>query len=344
MDFRESYMHRCISLALLGAGKVAPNPMVGSVLVHNDRIIGEGYHQLYGKPHAEVNCIQSVAPSDRHLIPESTLYVSLEPCAHFGKTPPCANLIISEKIPKVVIGSKDPFEQVNGKGIGILQQAGVEVIQGVLEKECDDLNKRFFTFHQKQRPYIILKWAQTSDNKIDTEGSERLLISNGYTNRLVHKWRSEEAGILVGTNTALIDDPKLSNRLWSGNQPVRMVIDMENKLPAHLHLFDQSQPTIVFNSIKEEDGPVRFVKISDRDDLIPQLLNALYRLKIQSVIIEGGTKTIQSFIEHNAWDEARIITNMDLRINKGLSAPVLNHSNLLSSQMIGQDLIQTFIQ
>lgn len=343
MDFRESYMHRCIELAQLGAGNVAPNPMVGSVLVHNDRIIGEGYHRQYGKAHAEVNCIASVLPADRHLIPQSTLYVSLEPCAHFGKTPPCANLILSERIPKVVIGSKDPFEQVNGRGIRILQEGGVEVIQGVLEKKCDQLNNRFFTFHRKQRPYVILKWAQTADNKIDTEGQDRLLISNAYTNRLVHKWRSEEAGILVGTNTALMDNPKLSNRLWSGNQPVRMVIDMDLKLPLHLHLFDQSQPTLVFNSIKNVDGSIRYIQLSDRDDLIPQLLNALYSLKIQSVIIEGGTKTIQSFIEHETWDEARIITNTVLRISKGLSAPVLNHAQLISSQMIGQDLIQTFI-
>ncbi|HJW16280.1 MAG TPA: bifunctional diaminohydroxyphosphoribosylaminopyrimidine deaminase/5-amino-6-(5-phosphoribosylamino)uracil reductase RibD, partial [Flavisolibacter sp.] len=249
----EKYMARCLQLAQLGAGNVAPNPMVGAVLVYNDAIIGEGYHEKYGAAHAEVNCINSVIDGERHLISQSTLYVSLEPCAHFGKTPPCADLIVKLKIPKVVIGCRDPFVQVDGKGIEKLLAAGVEVTTGILEKECKELNKLFFTFHTLHRPYIILKWAQTSDGKIayptlrkkSSSPVSRLFITNAYTNRLVHKWRSEQMAILVGTNTAMHDDPSLNTRLWPGNSPVRLVIDKELALPPGLKLFDGSIPTIV---------------------------------------------------------------------------------------------------
>ena len=231
-------MHRCLELAQLAAGNTAPNPMVGSVLVHNDKIIGEGYHQVYGQAHAEVNCISSVKPEHQGLIPQSTIYVSLEPCAHFGKTPPCADLIIKHQIPKVVVGCRDPFVQVNGKGIEKLQAAGIEVTVGVLEKECKELNKRFFTFHTEHRPYIILKWAQTADLKIAAEDYGRVLISNAQSNRIVHKWRSEEMAILVGTNTALFDDPELNTRLWPGGHPIRLVVDMNLRLPSSLKLFN----------------------------------------------------------------------------------------------------------
>ncbi len=228
-------MQRCLGLAKLGAGHVAPNPMVGAVLVYNDRIIGEGYHQQYGKAHAEVNCINSVKEDDIQLIEKSTLYVSLEPCAHYGKTPPCADLIIAKKIPTVVIACRDTYEEVNGRGIDKLKAANVNVIVGVLEKDAIELNKRFFTFYTKHRPYIILKWAQSNDGKIANADHSRVFISNEESNRLVHKWRSEEAAILVGTNTALYDDPELTTRLWTGNNPIRLVIDMEVKLPISLN-------------------------------------------------------------------------------------------------------------
>ena len=246
-------MSRCIELAKLGAGFTAPNPMVGAVLVYDNRIIGEGYHRHYGHAHAEVNCIASVKKEDEPFIRQSVLYVSLEPCAHHGKTPPCADLIIEKKIPMVVVGSRDPFKEVDGKGIEKLQAAGVEVQEDVLEKECIDLNKRFFTFHTWRRPYIILKWAQSDDGKIAKTGHSRVLISNDYTNRLVHKWRSEEASILVGTNTALMDNPSLDTRLWKGPNPVRLVVDKNLALPASLNVFDQKIKTIIFNTLKHEE-------------------------------------------------------------------------------------------
>jgi diaminohydroxyphosphoribosylaminopyrimidine deaminase / 5-amino-6-(5-phosphoribosylamino)uracil reductase len=304
------YMQRCLELARRGAGHVAPNPMVGAVLVYSDSIIGEGWHQQYGEAHAEVNCIASVKESDKHLIPRSTLYVSLEPCAHIGKTPPCADLIIRYKIPKVIIGCRDPFTEVNGKGIEKLEVAGVQVETGVLETECKELNKRFFTFHILHRPYIMLKWAQTQDGKIGYGNGRRLLISNEYSNRLVHQWRSEEAAILVGTNTALFDDPALTTRLWPGSSPVRLVVDMELRLPSSLQLFNREVRTIIFNTRKhEEDGNLLYYRITQDLSLVRQVLNALYQLKILSVLVEGGAKLLHSFIDEGIWDEARVIGN-----------------------------------
>ena len=235
-------MYRCLQLAKLAAGYTAPNPMVGAVLVHSDRIIGEGYHKMYGAAHAEVNCIDSIGRDEKGLIAESTLYVSLEPCAHFGKTPPCTDLIIRSGIRKCIIACRDPFMEVNGKGIEKLVHAGVHVETGILEKEAIELNRRFFTFHTKHRPYVILKWAQTADSIIGTEAGsngdfERLLISNEYANRLTHQWRSSEAAIIVGTNTALQDNPALTTRLWPGPSPTRLVIDMKLSLPSSLQLF-----------------------------------------------------------------------------------------------------------
>ena len=339
-------MKRCLHLAAKGAGHVAPNPMVGAVLVHNNRIIGEGYHQRYGEAHAEVNCITSVKEEDRNFIAYSILYVSLEPCVHFGKTPPCADLIIRHKIPKVVIGVRDPFKEVNGKGIEKLQRAGIEVQLGILEDECKEMNKRFFTFYTKHRPYIILKWAETANGFIsnslpsssdDNEGFQdgfpttgamqhsgkgRLLISNEYSNRLVHKWRSEEAGILVGTNTALSDNPDLTTRLWNGPSPVRLIIDMDLRLPGTLKIFNHASPTIIFNTIKhEEDGNLHYYQVTEDTSLVHQVVNALSHLKIQSVMIEGGARLLQSFIDEQCWDEIRIIKNNKLIIEKGLPAP-----------------------
>jgi diaminohydroxyphosphoribosylaminopyrimidine deaminase/5-amino-6-(5-phosphoribosylamino)uracil reductase len=318
------YMLRCVQLAQLGSGYVAPNPMVGAVLVYEDRIIGEGWHELYGEPHAEVNCIRSVKDSDKPLIPQCTLYVSLEPCAHFGKTPPCADLIIENRIPKVVIGSLDPFSEVNGKGAAKLQQAGIEVIMGIEESACLELNKRFFTFHKKYRPYVILKWAQSANRKMAGRGEERLMITNDYSNRLVHKWRSEEAAILVGTNTALVDDPALTTRLWSGRHPVRAVVDMDLRLPPHLKLFNRKYPTIVFNTIMhEEQENMLLYQVTRESSLVYQMVNALYHLKLQSVIVEGGALLLQSFIDAEMWDEIRVVTNRDLYVPEGLWAPEL---------------------
>ncbi len=336
-------MQRCLLLAAMGAGNVAPNPMVGAVLVYNGRVIGEGYHQHYGQAHAEVNCLNSVAAGDADLIFKSTLYVSLEPCAHFGKTPPCADLIINHKIPQVVIGCRDSFAEVDGKGIEKLKTAGVDLTVGILEKECRELNKRFFTFHEKQRPYIILKWAQSSDGKIAGRGSERILISNEITNRLVHKWRSEAAAILVGTNTALLDDPALTTRLWPGKNPLRLVIDNDLKLPSHLKLFDRSVRTIVFNNIKQEDtGNLSYYKVDPEDNTLPQVVAALHKMQVQSVIVEGGAQLLQSFIDIGLWDEARVITNTTLTIQDGLAAPGLKNFTEQDHQKTGNDTISFF--
>jgi diaminohydroxyphosphoribosylaminopyrimidine deaminase/5-amino-6-(5-phosphoribosylamino)uracil reductase len=337
-------MQRCIGLAALAAGNVAPNPMVGAVLVHNGRIIGEGYHKVYGGPHAEVNCIDSVSDTDRHLISSSSMYVSLEPCAHYGKTPPCADLIIRNEIKKVFVGCRDPFVEVNGKGIEKLVAARVDVTSAVLEAECTHLNKRFFTFHTKHRPYVILKWAQTSDQKIGNIGNSRLMITNELTNRIVHKWRSEEAAIMAGTNTVMLDDPQLTNRLWNGNQPVRVIVDVDLRLPSSLKVFDGSVKTIVFNALKhEENGNIIFYEITRDVNLVHQLLNGLYQMKVLSVMIEGGAMLIQSFIDEGAWDEARIITNTDLLLQgTGVSSPILTDAVLRSEVKIQDDIIRIY--
>ena len=365
LTIHEQYMNRCLELAKLGSGNTAPNPMVGAVMVHNGHIIGEGYHQQYGKEHAEVNCIASVAETNRELIAQSTLYVSLEPCAHFGKTPPCADLIIKNKIPKVVIGCSDPFKEVDGKGIEKLMTAGIKVETGIMENECMDLNKRFFTFHTKHRPYIILKWAETADGFIapvnPPQGGtfqhsdngkavhDRLLISNEYSNRLVHKWRSEETAILVGTNTALMDDPELTTRFWPGHSPVRLVLDMNLRLPAYLKIFNREVRTIIFNSIKEEEeNGLHYYRLKKDAVVICQLMDALYGLNIQSVFVEGGSKMLQSFIDAADWDEARVITNQQLRLNidqngdQALKAPLLANATLMEDLKLENNEIKIF--
>ncbi len=335
-------MQRCFQLAISGAGNVAPNPMVGAVLVHNDTIIGEGYHQYYGGPHAEVNCINSVLPQNRTLIKQSTLYVSLEPCAHYGKTPPCADLIIEHHIPEVIIGCRDSYAEVAGKGIEKLKGAGISVTVGVLENEARALNKRFFCYHEKKRPYIILKWAQTADGFIANTDRSRLLISNNSTNRQVHRWRSEEAAIMVGTYTAMYDNPSLTVRLVPGNNPLRIVIDNDLKLPASLHLFNQQVKTIVFNTIKEDaSGNLQYIKTSGRHDL-HSILDTLYQMRVQSLLVEGGAGLLQSFISNNFWDEARVITNNTLQAGEGIAAPVLQGEMFLHSEKILTDTIQYF--
>ncbi|MEI8059723.1 MAG: bifunctional diaminohydroxyphosphoribosylaminopyrimidine deaminase/5-amino-6-(5-phosphoribosylamino)uracil reductase RibD [Ferruginibacter sp.] len=342
MTVDEKYMHRCLQLALIGTGQVAPNPMVGAVLVYNDTIIAEGFHQHYGQAHAEVNCINAVSKEQEKLLSKSTLYVSLEPCAHYGKTPPCTDLIIKNNIPKVVIGCPDSYKQVAGKGIEKLKTAGVQVTVGVLQKEALELNKRFFTFHQKQRPYIILKWAQSHDNKIGGLNHQRTFISNDISNRLVHQWRSEEASILVGTNTALIDNPSLTTRLVPGKNSVRLVIDMDLKLSTDLQLFDKTVKTMVFNGVKEEvNDRISFFKI-DRNN-ISQLLEILYKQNIQSILVEGGAKLLQSFIDADLWDEARVITNADLIIGEGVQAPQLNSSIVDTKHIFGSDRVVFYL-
>ena len=339
-------MARCLQLARLGEGSVAPNPMVGAVLVYEDRIIGEGWHRQFGGPHAEPNCIASVKPEDLHLVAASTMYVSLEPCAHFGKTPPCADLLIQQKIKKVVIGCRDPFEQVNGKGIEKLKAAGIEVITGVLEKECIDLNKAFFTFHNKKRPYIILKWARSSDGFIGRwkhDSHNRLMISNEITNRIVHKWRSEIPAIMVGTNTALQDDPSLTTRLWKGASPTRLVIDRNLKLPLTAKLLDSSAPTIVYNyhNMGTQDN-IRYLKLDGHGNIVQQVLEDLFANKINSLLVEGGAQLLQSFIDLDLWDETRIITNRNLFVHDGVRAPVLKKGNKISSEMYGDNEVVYF--
>ena len=337
-------MYRCFELAQKGAGNVAPNPMVGAVLVYNDVIIGEGYHVRYGEAHAEVNCISSVPADKKALISKSTLYVSLEPCAHYGKTPPCADLIVASNIPKVVIGCTDSFEKVAGRGIEKLKAAGVEVVTGVLETGALQLNKRFFTFYTKKRPYIILKWAQTAGKKITAAANERLLISNAISNRLVHRWRSEEAAILVGTNTALKDDPALTVRLVNGSNPVRLVIDKELRLPGTLQLFNGAVKTMVFNYVKEdEQEEVFYCRMKKKEDVILQILQRLYESKLQSVLVEGGAALLQSFIDAGLWDEARVITSTTMVIGDGVAAPVLSEQQLIKTEMNDTDTIEYFI-
>ncbi|MGV3630893.1 MAG: bifunctional diaminohydroxyphosphoribosylaminopyrimidine deaminase/5-amino-6-(5-phosphoribosylamino)uracil reductase RibD [Bacteroidota bacterium] len=319
----EIYMRRCIELAQLGAGHVAPNPMVGSVIVYRDRIIGEGFHRNYGEAHAEVNAINSV--KDSSLLPESTIYVSLEPCTHHGKTPPCTDLILEKKIGKVVIGCRDSFEAVDGKGIRKLQQNGVEVIVGVLESECRKLNKRFFTFHEKKRPYVILKWAQTQDGYIDRprSGNDTGVnwVSSTETQSLVHHWRSHEQSILAGRKTIENDNPSLTVREVSGKNPLRIIIDSQLQLPAESTIFKDGLKTLVFNRIRHEiKDNITYYKLEAIDT--QHILDALYQLNIQSVFVEGGSRTLQYFLVNHAWDEARIIVGKNT-FKEGVKAPVM---------------------
>jgi diaminohydroxyphosphoribosylaminopyrimidine deaminase/5-amino-6-(5-phosphoribosylamino)uracil reductase len=295
--------------------------MVGAVLVYKDRIIGEGYHERYGGAHAEVNCLKSVTEHNQQFIKGSILYVSLEPCAHYGKTPPCANLIIKNKIPEVVVACRDPFEKVNGNGIGLLKEAGIKVTEAVLEKEAIELNRRFFTFHNKKRPYIILKWAQTYDRFIAGENYEALKISNEITNRWVHQLRSTEAAIMVGTNTALKDNPSLTTRLWKGKNPLRIILDKQLRIPRNAAVFSDNAPVLVLNYLDERiDGNIHFLKLDPNENILLALLNILYERAIISLIVEGGSILLQSFIDAGFWDEAIIITNTSLTIEHGIAA------------------------
>ncbi|NNT72057.1 bifunctional diaminohydroxyphosphoribosylaminopyrimidine deaminase/5-amino-6-(5-phosphoribosylamino)uracil reductase RibD [Flavobacterium sp. IMCC34852] len=323
MKIEEFYINRCIQLAKNGLGNTYPNPLVGCVIVYDGKIIGEGWHRKAGEPHAEVNAVNSV--KDQSLLAKSTIYVSLEPCSHFGKTPPCCDLIIKHKIPKVVIGTVDPNSKVAGTGIKRLMENGCQVTVGILEKECNELNKRFFTFHNKKRPYIILKWAESKDGFIapfTKEKQEPVWISNVYSRQLVHKWRSEEQAILVGTQTVLDDNPKLDVRDWTGDNPIRIVLDRNGKITKDHFVKDGKTKTIVFteqeNLISGEN--IIFESVIFDKQLTQKIIGILYQYNIQSVIVEGGNKTLQTFIDDNLWDEARVFIG-NIALDEGIKAP-----------------------
>lgn len=334
----EKYMKRCIQLAKNGRLGAAPNPMVGAVVVCDDKIIGEGYHAKCGEAHAEVHAITSV--QDHSLLKRSTLYVSLEPCAHYGKTPPCANLIVSKRIPKVVIGCEDPFSKVAGRGIKILQDAGCEVIVGVLRDECIALNKVFFTVQLKHRPFITLKWAQSADGFIDVEreGGEPVKLSSHLTQLVAHKRRAEHQAILVGTCTAKLDNPSLNVRCWSGSQPLRIVIDRNLTLPRELHLFDGTQPTLVVTEKSESVAGAMTFQADFSRSILPQLMDELMRRKIQSLLVEGGAKLLQSFIDEGLWDEA-YVELCPQHLEHGISAPSIVFPKISSKkkQIMGRN-------
>ena len=326
----ELYMQRCIELALNGAGSVSPNPLVGCVIVHNNLVIGEGWHQQYGKAHAEVNAIESV--QNKALLKESTLYVNLEPCNHFGKTPPCADLIVQHQLKQVVIGTLDPFEKVAGAGKQKLENAGIKTLSGILEKECRFLNRRFFHYITQHKPYVILKWAQTHNGYIAPDASilsptefEQQRHITGFTiQKLVHKWRTEEDAIMVGTNTALLDNPALDARAWQGKNPTRVVIDRNLRLPESLKLFNRSINTLVFTEKpKESLENLQFIQIDFAGNWFELVLKHLYQNQIQSLIVEGGSQLLNTIIQSNNWNEAIVFTSPKT-INNGVKAPFIN--------------------
>lgn len=337
----EYYMHRCFELALKGAGRVAPNPLVGAVLVHDGRNIGEGYHQRFGGPHAEVVAMRSVKPEDEHLITEASMYVSLEPCSHHGKTPPCADMLIQKRVKRVVIANTDPNPVVAGRGIKKLRDAGIEVIEGILEAEGLFLNRRFFTFHQQKRPYIILKWAQSADGFFTKGNNEQHWITGELSRRLVHRWRAEEQAILVGYRTVLADDPELTVRYWEPyNHPLRVVLDKHNTLPLDRKVFNDVAPTLLLSAKHRADVPVQQLIGPWKDGLPAQLFHILHERNIQSIIIEGGVATLQAFIAQGLWDEARVFTGAAHFVN-GIAAPVLPVQPT-TTETIGPDRLDTY--
>lgn len=343
-------MLRALELALLGRGHVSPNPMVGCVIVHGsegqERIIGEGWHQRYGEAHAERNAISSVLPQDDHLLPESTVYVTLEPCSHYGKQPPCADLLIERKIGRVVCCNDDPNPLVAGQGFAKLRAANIKTETGILAEQGHQLNARFFTFIERKRPFVILKWAETSDGFIAGENGQPVKISGDLSHRLVHRWRSEEDAIMVGTNTARIDNPRLNVRLVPGlgrtgglatpRNPTRIVIDKQLQLDQGLNLFDNSQPTLGYNFIKTETvGQTSYIQLSPATPFLPQLLDDLYQRQIQSILVEGGTTLLQSFMKDNLWDEMRVFRSR-MMLDAGVKAPAVQ-GQLVNRAMVGED-------
>jgi diaminohydroxyphosphoribosylaminopyrimidine deaminase / 5-amino-6-(5-phosphoribosylamino)uracil reductase len=343
----ELYMARCIALARRAGGYNQPNPQVGALLVHNQRIIGEGWHQQYGQAHAEVNAVANVRAEDAILVPESTIYVTLEPCFHFGKTPPCVDLLLRLGIRRVVIGSIDPFALVAGQSIAKLQAAGVSVAVGVLQDEVRQLNRRFFATIANSRPYIVLKFAQSTDRFLSRTG-EQTPISDAFTKRLVHRWRAREQAILVGTQTALVDNPRLDNRYFGSRTPLRLVIDRKARLPQTLHLFDKSIPTWVFTNpddLRQSDSPnLQYIAIAadSNADFIRAMLHYLHQQKIQSILVEGGAMLLQTFIDSDLYDEIRVITANNLYLQSGIAAPSFTNTQLVEQQRLINDTIHIF--
>ncbi|MFC2086616.1 bifunctional diaminohydroxyphosphoribosylaminopyrimidine deaminase/5-amino-6-(5-phosphoribosylamino)uracil reductase RibD [Bacteroidota bacterium] len=338
----EFYMRRCLELANLGLGNVQPNPLVGTVIVHDYRIIGEGYHIKFGGAHAEVNAINAVKDKDK--LKDSTLYVNLEPCSHHGKTPPCTDLILQTGIPRIVIGNVDSYYEVAGKGISKLRNAGCEVEVGILSGECREINRRFFTFYEEKRPYIILKWAQTNDGFIDmirdhSNPLQPTWITSETSRILVHKWRSEEDAIAIGRVTAEMDNPRLDNRSWKKKSPVRILVDRELKISKKHHIYDDICKTLIINEkISEITGNTKLVKLNFDSDFLQSFMNLLYNSDIQSVIIEGGAFLINSFIETNNWDEARVFIG-DVNFGNGIMAPQIDKKPVASERLFSANLL-----
>jgi len=347
MESDEKYMQRCLDLAGLAAGSASPNPMVGAVIVHEGRIVGEGHTSPYGGPHAEVNAVNDAIrrlgeSRSREVFKKSTIYVSLEPCAHFGKTPPCADLLVANGFAKAVIGCLDPFAQVDGRGVEKLRKAGIGTVVGVLEDACRFANRRFFTRIKKQRPYVILKWAQTADGFFAPLAGGQRWISNQASRQLVHKWRSEEDAVLVGTRTAKVDNPSLTTRLWKGKNPKRVLIDRNLEIGPEANILNDEAETIVFNALKTDwQGHRKYIQLENFPLYLPQnILYQLHLLDLQSLIVEGGCQTLRAFIEANLWDEARVFTSPD-RWGTGLPAPRMDKEPA-ETQKVGNDRLDVY--
>lgn len=338
-------MQRCLQIAKNGIGFTRPNPSVGAVIVLNDTIIAEGFTSKHGGNHAEVNAINAV--KDKNILKEAAIYVTLEPCSHFGKTPPCADLIVKYQFKKVIIGCVDANDLVSGKGIERIEKSGIHVVVGVLENECKKHHNRFFTVQNKMRPFIILKWAETKNGfiypKFISESVEKkpIWISNKYSQQLVHKWRSKEHAILVGTNTAIADNPKLNVRSWAGNHPIRIVLDRKLRIPKNAHILDRSIQTIVFTEVRKEaleDGSnLIFETIDFSNNIAKQICDVLHKHQIQSLLIEGGSKTLQTFIDEGLWDEARVFIGEN-EFESGIEAPLISGKLIAESVLKGDVL------
>jgi diaminohydroxyphosphoribosylaminopyrimidine deaminase/5-amino-6-(5-phosphoribosylamino)uracil reductase len=343
VNIHEKYMARCIELAKNGFGQTYPNPMVGCVIVHNDEIISEGWHQKAGETHAEVNAIRNL--EDESLIKNSTIYVSLEPCSHFGKTPPCADLIVAKGFKKVVIGMTDPHAKVKGKGIKKLFENGCHVTLGVCEEECLELNKRFITFHEKHRPYIILKWAESQDGYLSPfeygkhNSQNPVWLTNSYSKQRVHQWRSQEQAIMIGKHTALMDNPSLTSRLYQGQNPLRVLIDQNLEVPNSNAIFSEDAKTLVFvdKAPENSDNHIDYVEINFDENVITQILKKLHQKNIQSIIVEGGRITLQHFIDLNLWDEARVFKS-EVLLKKGTKAPEFEAEAVKTERILNDEL------
>ncbi|WP_066830689.1 bifunctional diaminohydroxyphosphoribosylaminopyrimidine deaminase/5-amino-6-(5-phosphoribosylamino)uracil reductase RibD [Rufibacter ruber] len=335
MPAHQKFMQRALNLATLGQGWVRPNPMVGCVVVHQGKIIGEGWHQQFGGPHAEVNALNSV--QDKSLLPASTVYVTLEPCSHYGKTPPCADFLITHGVRDVVICNTDPNPLVSGRGIQKLVDAGCKVHIGVLEAEGLEMNRRFFTFQTRKRPYLVLKWAESADGFIALPGFKGCQISGTLSQKLVHKWRTEEQAILVGTRTALHDNPRLNVRHWPGQAPTRIFIDRQLQVPGTHHLLDDTHPTLVYTLARKENLPkTQFVTLSPEGGFLEQMLQDLHQRQVQSVLVEGGTVLLETFLQAGLWDEIRVFKS-PVKLGDGVKAPALPAMPFASRNLAGAD-------